>query len=194
MGPNLAKALPAVEGISVTDYLGTRNINSLFLSPVVENEIINTVKSCKPKTSKDCDDISMCLISKVITSIANPLAHIFNLSFSSGVFPDRMKTAKVIPIFKNGKKTDFTNYRPISILSQFSKILEKLFNHRLELFLAANDIISDSQYGFRAGMSTVHAAVELVEQISSAIDSKRCCAGVFIDLKRHLTLWIMIYL
>ena len=148
MGPNLAKALPAVEGISVTDYLGTRNINSLFLSPVIENEIINTVKSCKPKTSKDCDDISMCLISKVITSIANPLAHIFNLSFSSGVFPDRMKTAKVIPIFKNGKKTDFTNYRPISILSQFSQILEKLFNHRLELFLAANDIISDSQYGF----------------------------------------------
>ena len=77
IGPNLANALPAVEGISVTDYLGTRNINSLFLSPVVENEIINTVKSCRPKTSKDCDDISMCLISKVITSIANPLAHIF---------------------------------------------------------------------------------------------------------------------
>ena len=69
-------------------------------------------------------------------------------------------------------------------MSQFSKILEKLFNLRLEKFLDANKILSDSQYGFRPGMSTVHAAAELVEQISSAIDSQNCCTGVFIDLKK----------
>ena len=95
-----------------------------------------------------------------------------------------MKIAKIIPIFKNGQKTEFTNYRPISILSQFSKILEKLFNLRLEKFLDANKILSDSQYVFRPGMSTVHAAAELVEQLSSAIDDQSCCAGVFIDLKK----------
>ena len=95
-----------------------------------------------------------------------------------------MKIAKIIPIFKNGQKTEFTNYRPISILSQFSKILEKLFNLRLEQFLDANKMLSDSQYGFRPGMSTVHAAAEHVEQISSAIDGQSCCAGVFIDLKK----------
>ena len=72
-----------------------------------------------------------------------------------------MEIAKIIPIFKNGQKTEFTNYRPISILSQFSKILEKLLN----LILDANKILSDSQYGFRPGMSTVHAAAQLVEQI-----------------------------
>ena len=66
-----------------------------------------------------------------------------------------MKIAKIIPIFKNGQKTEFTNYRPISILSQFSKILQKLFNLRLEHFLDAIKILSDSQYGFRPGMSTV---------------------------------------
>ena len=127
IGPNLANALPAVEG----DYMGEHNINSMFLTPVVENEIINIVKLCKPKNSKDCDDISMYVISKVIVSIAKPLAHIFNSSFSCGIFPDHMKIAKIIPIFKNGQKTEFINYRPISILSQFSKILEKLFNLRL---------------------------------------------------------------
>ena len=95
-----------------------------------------------------------------------------------------MKIAKIIPIFKNGQVTEFTNYRPISIFSQFSKILEKLFNLRLEKCLDANKILSDSRYGFRPGMSTVHAAAELVEQISSAIDSQSCCAGVFIDLKK----------
>ena len=126
----------------------------------------------------------MYVIYKVTVSIAKPLAHIFNLSFSCGVFPDHMKIAKIISIFKNGQKTEFTNYRPISILSQFSKLLEKLLNLRLEKFLEANKILSDSQYGFRPGMSTVHAAAELVEQISSAIDSQSCCAGVFIDLKK----------
>ena len=104
-----------------------------------------------------------------------------------------MKIAKIIPIFKNGQKTEFTNYRPISILSQFSKILEKLFNLRLDKFLDANKILSNSQYGLRPGMSTVHAAAELVEQIASAIDGQRCCAGVFIDLKRSIQ-WIMNYL
>ena len=76
------------------------------------------------KFPKDFDDMSMYVISKVIVSIARPLAHIFNLSFSWGVFPDHMKIAKIIPIFKNGQKTEFTNCRPISILSQFSKLLE----------------------------------------------------------------------
>ena len=132
IGPNLANALPAVEGASIGDYMGEHNINSMFLTPVVENEIINIVKLCRPKNSKDCDDISMYVISKVIVSIAKPLAHIFDLSFSRGIFPDHMKIAKIIPIFKNGQNTEFSNYRPISILSQFSKILEKLFNLRLE--------------------------------------------------------------
>ena len=67
--------------------------------------------------------IKMYVLSKVIETIVKPLAHIFNLSFSSGIFPNDMKIAKIIPLFKNGRKTDFTNYRPISILSQFSKIM-----------------------------------------------------------------------
>ena len=173
-----------LEGASIGDYVGEHNINSMFLTPVIENEIINIVKLCKPKNSKDCDHISRYVISKVIVSIAKPLAHIFTLSFSCGIFPDHMKIANIIPIFKNGQKTEFTNYRPISILSQFSKILEKLFTLRLEKILDANKILSDSQYGFRRGMATVHAAAELVEQISSATDGQSCCAGVFIDLKK----------
>ena len=76
----------------------------MFLTSVVESEIINIVKLCKPKTSKDCDDISMYVISKVIISIAKPLGHIFNLSFSCGVFIDHMNIAKIIPIFK--KRTE----------------------------------------------------------------------------------------
>ena len=100
----------------------------MFLNPVSINEVINIVKTCKPKNSKDCDGESICIVSRVINQIAKPLAHIFNLSFSCGIFPDHMKIGKIIPLLKNGKKTHFTNCRHISILLQFSKILEKLFN------------------------------------------------------------------
>ena len=127
-------------------------------------------------------DISMWVLSRIAPHVVKPLVHIFNLSFSTGIFPSEMKIAKVIPLFKNGNKSDFSNYRPISLLSQFSKILEKLFNDRLQQFLNTNNILSNSQYGFRAHMSTVHAELELPESISNSIDSKRHCAGVLIDL------------
>ena len=71
IGPNLAKALPAVDGASIGDYIGEHNINAMFLTPVVENEIINIVKLCKPKNSKDCDDISIYVISTVRTCYLN---------------------------------------------------------------------------------------------------------------------------
>ena len=94
-----------------------------------------------------------------------------------------MKIAKIIPLFKNGRKTDFTNYRLISILSQFSKILEKLFSIRLDNLFTVNSVLCDCQYGFRSGMSTTHAALKLLETITSAINNKYC-AGVFIDLTK----------
>ena len=65
------------------------------------------------------------------------------------IFPDRMKIAKVKPIFKSGLKDSSTNYKPVSSLSQFSKILEQLFNNRLNKFLDTNNTLSNSQYGFR---------------------------------------------
>ena len=80
----------------------------------------------------------MYVLSKVTDQIVKPLVHIFNLSFSSGIFPREMKTAKVTPLRKSGDRSDFYNYRPISLLSQFSKVLEKVFNFRLEIFFISN--------------------------------------------------------
>ena len=95
-----------------------------------------------------------------------------------------MKTSKVIPLFKSGSKTSFSNYRPVSLLSQFSKILEKLFDTRLQSFMDKNCLISECQYGFRSGYSTSSALMELIEELSSALDSKKVTVGVFIDLKK----------
>ena len=95
-----------------------------------------------------------------------------------------MKIAKVVPLFKSGEKNVFTNYSPISLLSQFSKILEKLYNERMDTFLNKHDIFSPSQYGFRSNMSTSRALLELVEEITSSLDNKKYSVGIFIHLKK----------
>ena len=115
---------------------------------------------------------------------SEPLAHICNTSLMNGIFPDRMKIARVIPIFKNGDVKEFSNYRPASILPQFSKILEKVFHNRLMSFINDRQILNNSQFGFRKNMSTALAIIELVEEITTAIDEGKTTVGVFIDLKK----------
>ena len=125
VGSNLAKKIADnAASISIYDYMGQQCPNSMFINPVSEDEVVSIITSCKPKHSQDCDDINMYVLSKVTDDIVKPLVHIFNLSFSSGIFSSEMKTAKVIPLFKSGNRSHFSNYRPISLLSQFSKILE----------------------------------------------------------------------
>lgn len=95
-----------------------------------------------------------------------------------------MKIAKVIPIHKTGDKQKFTNYRPISILSQFSKILEKIFHKRLFSYVDKQNILCEQQYGFRPDRTTTLALVDLVEKISNAIANKQYAVGVFLDLTK----------
>ena len=107
----------------------------MFLSPVDEKEVHKVVEICKNKSSTDADGLNMNIVKRVITTIIKPLTHGFNISFKTGVFPDKLKIAKIIPIFKAGNKENCTNYRRISLLPLFSKILEKLFNTRLSAFV-----------------------------------------------------------
>ena len=98
---------------SIYDYMGQQNLNSMFINPVNEAEVIHIIKLCNPKDSMDYDDISMWVVSRIAPQVVKPLVHIFNISFSTGIFPSEMKIAKVIPLFKNGNKSDFSTYRPI---------------------------------------------------------------------------------
>ena len=134
-----------------------------FLNPVTEEELINIVHSAKDKKSKGYDGIDMCLLKKIIPHILTSLRHICNTSLGQGIFPDEMKIARIIPLFKSGDKQNVSNYRPISLLPQFSKILEKIFNNRLMNFLNSNNLLYLRQYGFRKNMSTSMAIMELVE-------------------------------
>ena len=109
--------------------------------------------------------------------ISKPLAQIFN-------FPNKLKHAKVIPIHKKGSPTDPSNYRPISLLSVFSKIFENLMYQRLYGFLNNFDIFNPLQFGFRGKHSTNHALISMTEAIRNTVDNGRYGCGVFIDLKK----------
>ena len=98
--------------------------------------------------------------------------------------PCQLKIAKVIPIHKNNDPNNFCNYRPISILPCFSKILERLMYNRLERFLNQSQIISEVQYGFRKKYSTYMALINLIDKISSGTDSNTFNIGIFIDLSK----------
>ena len=184
VGPNLAKQVRVDDNSNIYDYLGSMNPQSMFLLPVSETEIINTVRLCKNKNSEDFNNLSMHVVKDIVEPVIKPFQYICNLSFKNGVVPNNMKIAKIIPLFKNGDKSVFTNYRPVALLPQFSKILEKLFCKRLNEFIDKHDLIVNSQYGFRANRSTSSALLELVEDITTALDKNKYTVGVFIDLRK----------
>ena len=183
VGPKLAKEIapPQTGG---GQNLQDRILDTMYLRKTDKNEIIDIVHKFENKISTDWNGIDMAIIKTVIDAIADPLTHICNLSLSTGYFPSQMKTAKVIPIHKAGDKNLFTNYRPVSLLSQFSKILEKLFSARLDSFIDKHQILSECQYGFRTNRSTSMALIDLIEELTSSVENKKFALGVFIDLKK----------
>ena len=183
IGPALARNIPK-GNTNFTNDLNQKVEESIFLNPVTDEEIIEIVKDAKTKYSKDHDSIDMSLVKLVIPYIVKPLKHIFNNSLPKGVFSDSMKIARVIPIFKTGDVQEFSNYRPISILPQFSKILENIFHSRLTSFMNEKRLLYVGQYGFRKKHSTSMAIFELVEEITIAMDNSMSTVAVFIDLKK----------
>ena len=102
----------------------------------------------------------------------------------TGVFPSVLKTAKVVPVFKKDSKLDYSNYRPISLLSNIEKILEKLMYKRLYTFLNKNNVIYNLQFGFRQQYSTSHALINITESIRKALDDGNISSGVVVDLQK----------
>ena len=105
-----------------------------------------------------------------------------NRVFSEGIFPNILKIAKVVPLFKKSDKSKPENYRPISSLPQFSKILEQLIKNRLLQFLDKFNIISKCQYGFRNTISTADALVDVIETVCQQLENLNKCAILSIDL------------
>lgn len=116
--------------------------------------------------------------------IISPLTYICNQSFAQGIFLDRLKFAVVKPIFKNGNKYEPSNYRPISLLTAFSKVFERVIYNILYEYKDSNHILDNNQYGFRPNSSTEKASFKLVEEILKAMNNKQFVGGIFCDLHK----------
>ena len=145
------------------------------------------ISNLKNKFSSGYDDISNFLLKKLVDSIKVPLCHLFNKSLSDGIFPDLMKIAEVVPLYKpNNCKSSLNSYRPISLLPVISKVLEKVVYKRVYTFLTKNNLLYMSQYGFREGHSTINAVTEFFGKVIKGFDKSEYTLGIFLDLSRHL--------
>ena len=124
------------------------------------------------------------VMKKCVHDYITPLTYLVNSSIEQGIFPSELKIAKVFPIFKAGDEQLITNYRPISVLNFFSKILEKVVANYIVDFLESNNILYEHQYGFRKGHSTNHAVITLVERVAKALDTGKIVVGVYLDIRK----------
>jgi hypothetical protein len=146
--------------------------------------VLEIIKSFNNKTSLDLDGLSLNFIKFIAPVICTPLSHIFNLSLAQGVFPERLKTSRIVPIFKSGNRNCCDNYRPISLVSTLAKILEKIVSVKLTNYLQINKLLYEHQYGFQKGKSTEHNLIHVVNFIGNALNKGNYCIGIFIDLRK----------
>ena len=172
--------------IPLHNYLERIPINPkcMFFEPVTVQEVSNIVQSLKPKHSSGYDDISNKLIKELHPVILKPFTEVINRSLQEGTFLDDMKRSDTIPLYKTKEKYYTTNYRPISLLLTLSKILEKVVYKRTIKFLDKNELIYNSQYGFRAKHSCVDAVMELTTEILKSRENTLHTISVFLDLSK----------
>ena len=166
-----------------SDFLKNRSTISFFVSPTDKTEIEDVMSSLDSNKSVGPNSIPTKILKLLKDDISSQLSEIFNISFSSGVFPSILKTAKAIPVHMKDSKLDFSNYRPISFLSNIEKILERLMYNRMNKFFSDNNLIYSLQFGFRQKYSTVQALISLTENIRKKLEGNIGC-GIFVDLQK----------
>ena len=161
-----------------------KNSESLFFTPSTINEIRKLITELHPKRSSGPDNISNILLKELATILSEPLSIIVNQSMQTGIFPDIMKMAEVVPLYKGKSRENETNYRPISLLSTMSKVMEKVVYQRVYQFLANTGQICETQYGFRSNHSCEHAIAQVIGNILKNLEGNKSTIAVMLDLSK----------
>ena len=141
-------------------------------------------KTLKQNKASGYDGLSCNIIMDVYDSIKVILFKIFKASLEEGIFSEKLKIAKVIPVFKNGDKENIENYRPISILPVFSKVLERIMYNSLYEYFMNNNLLHKNQFAFQINNSTEHAILQFTRDIAQNFDNGKFTLGVFIELSK----------
>ena len=182
IGPTLARKFEKIKG-SPELYLMSRQLNSLFITPVTNEDVGKIMISLKD-SSPGHYEIKIGSIRSVFSSIAEPLIYICNLSLNQGIFPDILKIANVIPLYKSDDSIFFNNYRPVSLLCSLSIVLEKIMYNRVISFQDDNKILFEYQFGFHKSHSTYVALTVLMDKLIKSIENGDHVAGVCLDFSK----------
>ena len=183
IGSTLASQIPA-SNKSINDFLPSSNQNSILLHETDKTEVSQIIKKLQNKYSAGLDGIPINIIKFASNFVSEPLSKIINCSLINGIFPQNLKEAKVIPIFKSGDSTALNNYRPISMLNSFSKVFEKVIFLRLTDFLNKHDFFYHKQFGFRQDYSTSSAIIKFHEFITDSIEKNEIPVSIMIDFSK----------
>lgn len=184
IGPKLSQQILAPKNKSFKSYLKNK-FNHVFKFSNIDTPIISKIiDDLAPKSSSGYDGISTKLLKTVKNVLISPLTIIVNQMLNTGIFPDKLKIAKVTPVYKKDDETLFTNYRPISLLPTISKIFEKVIFKQIYNYFHMNKLFFNAQYGFREGHSTELAALELVDRITLDMDNMKTPISIFLDLSK----------
>jgi hypothetical protein len=184
IGNQISESVEPIDSEACDFLEENQEIPVLEMGGTSQAQIVEIIKSFESKSSTDLDGISTKLLKFVAYEISFPLAHVFNLSLSTGNFPSKLKQSRIVPIFKSGDPESCDNYRPISLLSSISKILEKIVQIKLVDHLTSNNLLYKHQYGFLKGKSTEHNLLHVTNKITEALNSGKYCIGLFLDLKK----------
>jgi exonuclease III len=184
IGAKQSAKIPRVPNLSFANFL-TNNVQTVFsFHEVTVTEVLSMIKKFKPKSSYGIDNLSMKLLKHISEHLSSSLTLIINQSLNTGIFPDSLKVARVIPLFKKGETSLFDNYRPISLLPVISKIFEKTVHNQLYTYFNTNKLLYKHQYGFRPDHSVENATLEFVDRVLKLLDSNFNPFSVFIDLSK----------
>ena len=172
--------------IPFDSFLSDNNPVDFKFSRISETDILKICRQLRPKLSSGVDFISNKLLKHIAPIIITPLHYLINMSLETGDIPGELKVAKIVPIFKEGDCHSFTNYRPISLISSFAKLLEKIVSKQLIGFLTSHNILYKHQYGFRAKHNTSQPVLHFADKIYNALNQNppSKTLSIFIDLKK----------
>uniref|UniRef100_A0A1B6FP21 Reverse transcriptase domain-containing protein n=1 Tax=Cuerna arida TaxID=1464854 RepID=A0A1B6FP21_9HEMI len=184
VGSNLANAIPIINEPLIVDDAKYISNTSFELTPITENELNKYVSELRIDCAPGLDNISSKLIKTNFNYLKSPILHIINQSILQGKFPDIYKIGKVVPVYKSGAKNHIINYRPITLLSNISKILEKCIKNQLFKYLIDNNLLFANQFGFRSDKSINDNLFMITKHIQESLNENKKNLLLFIDLAK----------
>ena len=183
-GRNLSDKISRKSDKHVTTFLKQEVLSTFDFQCIDCIDVKKTIHNIAAKNSCGIDAISTKLIKMIGDDIARPPTLMINQSLSTGVFPDKLKIAKVIPLYKMDDPHLVDNFRPISLLTAISKIFEKIVFNQVYAYFDRNELLYTSQYGFRKLHSTELASLELVDRVRLDMDSGKMSLSIFLDISK----------